>query len=153
MLLRVLNYWAAPFGSEEYELTNYGVRGTDFTIGSANNPRLTQAGTADALPWNQIVAAPPVLYSPNDTSMPARYQDNQKTMAAAGVEDPSLGLFSETDARKGASLLQNFADGVIDIVTGRRPFSDFDGILKTWLEAGGTQIEQEYAAAYTAAKN
>uniref|UniRef100_UPI001CECEA5C ABC transporter substrate-binding protein n=1 Tax=Streptomyces sp. HPF1205 TaxID=2873262 RepID=UPI001CECEA5C len=44
--LRIANYLAAPYGSAEYLLVNFGVEGTDWTKG-ANGPTPTKAGQSD----------------------------------------------------------------------------------------------------------
>lgn len=38
LLLRILDYLAAPFGSQEWELVHYGVEGTHFTRGKDGSP-------------------------------------------------------------------------------------------------------------------
>src|SRR5579864_145108 len=43
-LLRVLDFIAAPFGSQQYVLLNYGVLGTDFAPDSNGNPALNDVG-------------------------------------------------------------------------------------------------------------
>jgi putative aldouronate transport system substrate-binding protein len=67
------------------------------------------------------------------------------------VEDASLGLYSSTQASSGVQLIQPFGDGITDIVAGRRPMSDFEGLVSTWKSAGGDKIRAEYQAAYAAA--
>ena len=68
-------------------------------------------------------------------------------MAAAGVKDPTLGLYSPSFANLNASLTQAVNDGVSDIVQGRRPVTDLDSIVSTWRSNGGDTIRQEYQAA------
>src|SRR5256885_6987076 len=51
-LLRVLDFIAAPFGSRQSVLLNYGVQGTDFTLDTNANPALTDTGKTDmTFPW------------------------------------------------------------------------------------------------------
>ncbi len=105
VLLRVLDFLAAPFGSQEYESLVYGVRGTDFNYDDQGNPRYTDKG----------------LFA------------------------PSLG-------HKGVAALQTLGDGLSDIVTGRRAFSEFDQLVKDWHSNGGDQLKTEYEQAYAASK-
>jgi hypothetical protein len=92
-----------------------------------------------------------VLYSAADTGFAKRIQDFQKTLAPISVEDASIGLFSVTQASKGVALIQPFGDGIIDIVTGRRPLSDLDGMIKDWRSGvGGDAPRAEYEKAYAA---
>ncbi|MGH2520294.1 MAG: hypothetical protein ACRDF8_10850, partial [Chloroflexota bacterium] len=47
MLLRVLDYVAAPFGSQEFLLVNYGAKGQDWNPDPKGNPLLTKQGQRD----------------------------------------------------------------------------------------------------------
>jgi putative aldouronate transport system substrate-binding protein len=68
------------------------------------------------------------------------------------IDDPSVGLYSATDAAKGATLTQKFADGIGDIVTGASPLSAFDQLVKDWRTAGGDQMRTEYQQLYADSK-
>jgi putative aldouronate transport system substrate-binding protein len=159
MLLRVLDYIAAPFGSEEYLLINYGVKGRDWEPDSNGNPITTKTGQADmagistgAVSFlSTLTGRYEVLYSPADLSFAKRIQSFQKILAPLSVEDASLGLYSSTQARKGVGLIQPFGDGVTDIVTGRRPLADLDGLVKDWRSGGGDASRSDYEKAYAAA--
>ena len=160
MLLRVLDYIAAPFGSDEFELINYGVKGRDWEADANGNPITNKTGQADlatiATGAASFLAALTgryqVLYSAADPSYAKRIQDYQKILAPISVEDASLGLFSSTQASKGVSLIQPFGDGITDIVTGRRPASDYDGLLSAWKSAGGNTMRSEYEQAFATNK-
>lgn len=67
LLLRVMNYLAAPFGTKEWELVNHGVEGTHFTRGTDGGPAITklaaEGGDGPAtLPVTFIASAPQPLY-------------------------------------------------------------------------------------------
>ncbi len=159
LLLRVLDYIAAPFGSQEYLLVNYGIQGRDWDPDSNGNPILNKTGQADfagvstgaqSFFGTQIVRGYLVLYSAADPTFAKRLQDYQKILAPISTEDASLGLYSGTQASSGIQLIQPFGDGVTDIVAGRRPLSDFDGLVSAWRSAGGDKIRMEYQTAYAA---
>jgi putative aldouronate transport system substrate-binding protein len=159
MLLRLLDYIAAPFGSEEYLLINYGVKGRDWQPDEHGNPITTKDGQQDmgsistgAVSFlSTLTGRYQVLYSAADSSFAKRIQDFQKILAPISVEDASIGLYSVTQASKGVALIQPFGDGITDIVTGRRPLSDLDGLVKDWRSAGGDASRTEYEKAYAAA--
>ena len=52
-LLRIVNYLASPFGSEEALLLEYGIKDQDYTLDDKGNPRPTPDGVARAgyVPW------------------------------------------------------------------------------------------------------
>src|SRR5579859_4698273 len=59
LLLRVLNYIAAPFSSQEWALLNYGVEGTHFNRNPQGVPVLTEKGKAEVLStWKYITNNP-----------------------------------------------------------------------------------------------
>jgi hypothetical protein len=63
-LLRFFNFLAAPFGSEEYLLINYGVPGKDFNFDDQGNPVLTSSGKASVNSlWTYILQPPQVYYN------------------------------------------------------------------------------------------
>jgi putative aldouronate transport system substrate-binding protein len=153
MLLRVLNFLAAPFGTEEDLLLRFGVKDVEWTVDPNGNPQFTEKGQADFMPWRNIVAPAPVAFLPVTVpEFPTLLQDWERQLAAVGVEDASVGLVSRTYAQKGATANRTLGDGLTDIVTGRRPFGDYDGLVKDWLAAVGTTAKMEYEQAYAAAR-
>ena len=152
MLLRVLNYLAAPFGTEEDLLLRFGVKDVEWTDGP-NGPQFTDKGKADLMPWRTLVGPAPVAYLPvNAPEFPTLLQDWEKELAAVGIEDATVGLVSRTYAQKGAIANRTLGDGLDDIVAGRRPLSDYDGLVKDWLDAVGNTAKMEYQQAYAAAQ-
>ena len=102
MLLRVLNYLAAPFGTEEDLLLRFGVKDVEWTPDANGSPQFTDKGQADFMPWRNIVAPAPVAYLPvNAPEFPTLLQQWERQLAAVGVEDASVGLVSRTYAQKG----------------------------------------------------
>ena len=154
MLLRVLNYLAAPFGTEEDLLLRFGAKDVEWVADATGNPQFNDKGRADFMPWRNIVAPAPVAFVPgNAPEFPALLQDWEKQLAPVGVEDASVGLVSRTYAQKGATANRTLGDGFDDIVTGRRPLTDYDGLVKDWLDNVGTAAKQEYQQAYSASQS
>jgi putative aldouronate transport system substrate-binding protein len=151
-LLGILDFLAAPFGSQEFELIAYGVRGSDFEYDDRGNPVLTDQGKAEIGPngsaWYSLVRPSPYYYSPADPKAPEIYQGYEKQLAPIGVEDASIGTFSPTFAAKGTILLDSIGGGAQDIIAGRRDVSDWDQLVKDWQNNGGNQIKSEFAASY-----
>jgi putative aldouronate transport system substrate-binding protein len=154
-LLRILNYLAAPFGTQEYHLLNYGVKDVDFNFDNKGNPVLTDRGKAElaiSSAWVYLAAPMPVLFDPNDPEFPkAAYADEQAFIPVLQT-DPTIGLYSPTDNSKGGQLVQRFSDGIGQIVAGSSPLSSLDQLIKDWQSNGGDQMRMEYQQAYTASK-
>jgi len=153
-LLRMMNYLAAPFGSTEYMLLNYGVKDVDYTLDDQGNPVLTTKGKADANSlWGYITAPPQVYYNPVDPKGYATMmQSAEKDMVAVGVPDPTGTLYSATNGTKGPLIEGDFLQQIAEIMAGRRSMSDYDGLVKTWQTAGGEQIRSEFQQALQQAR-
>jgi putative aldouronate transport system substrate-binding protein len=149
-LLGVLNFLAAPIGSEEHLLKNYGAEGSDYTFDDNGNPIPTQQGVADLIPWGSVINSAPVWFSARRPTYAAHLQEVGKQLASVGKYDASVGLYSATNQRQGVPVQFRFADGMIDIVTGRRPMSDFDVLVREWKASGGDTIRAELEAAFAA---
>ena len=63
---------------------------------------------------------------------------------------PTVGLISPTQITKGAALTQPVIDGTTDIIVGRRPVSDWDGLVRDFFAADGEQIRTEFMNAIQA---
>jgi putative aldouronate transport system substrate-binding protein len=144
-LLGILDFFAAPFGTQEHLLTRYGVKDVDYTLDDQGNPILTDDGQARNTPvWQYVATAQQVLYYPKDPTYAPISQAAEQAMVSVGIDDPTVGLYSATDGSKGAALNSTFYDGVTDIVLGRRPLSDYDSLVSDWRSSGGDQIRGEY---------
>ena len=138
---------------------NYGVKSRDWEPDANGNPIITKTGQTDlagisagSLSFlNAVFGRYLVIYSAADPTFAKRIQDYQKILAPISVEDASLGLYSGTQASTGVQLIQPFGDGITDIVAGRRPMTDLDGLVSAWRSSGGDKIRQEFQTAYAAA--
>ena len=149
MLLRVLNFIAAPFGSEESVLLNYGIKDKHYTLDQGGNPVLTKLGVEEAnTSWKYITAGAPVLYDIHNSKDFATVSHKvEGAFVPVGLGDPTLGLYSKADSTQGFQLDTDFYSGVQDIVLGRRPMADLDQLVKDWKSKGGDTIRDEYQAA------
>ena len=152
-LLRVLNLIASPFGTEERELISYGIEGRDFTRNEIGAPIFNDLGRAEnmAQVFNGVVNPPPVYFDPKGGDYVPHVIGVLKQYEAVGVEDPTIGFYSDTDSRQGLIATQRFGDGITDIIAGRRPSSDLASLLQEWRANGGDQVRKEYEDAMAAA--
>lgn len=151
-LLRILDWLAAPFGSVEDRLLSFGVPDVDYTLDASGNPVPTDRGPADAsyVPWRYLSQRPYVIYDPDLPDYARVLQSDEQTFAPIGIEDATFGLYSATNASKGVQLNLAFYDGLSDLVQGRRPMTDYDGLVRDWRTNGGEQIRKEYSEALAA---
>ena len=151
-LLRVVDYLAAPFGSEEFMVTKFGIKDTHYTFNDKGIPNFTPQGTADLpgspnVPWVYCGTPAPWLFSPGvpEYARFASVEENQ--MLDVGIADPTQGYYSPADARRGATLARLIFDRVSGIAAGRQPMSDLDQLVKDWKSQGGDEIRAEYEKA------
>ncbi|OYO08769.1 extracellular solute-binding protein [Enemella evansiae] len=147
-LLGVANFLAAPFGSEEFMLLNYGLEGTDHTRDDRGNPVAKASALANtSVPWKFLVAPDPALYVPQQEALTRNAHAAYSTLVPLGVENPTSTLFSPTNARKGGTLRTAVSDTVTDHITGRKTLDDVKSAIQTWRTGGGDQIRAEYEQA------
>ncbi|MBV9581710.1 MAG: hypothetical protein JO057_24285 [Chloroflexi bacterium] len=148
-LLRIANWLAAPFGSQEDLLLSYGVNNVDYTFDDSGTLQLTPRSNSDAnyVPWKYTAQHPFVFFAPD---LPAYGQigtSAEHAVLPAGVADPTFGAVSVTAATKGVALANTLNDGMADVLVGRRPLSDFDQIVSDWRTNGGDQMRKEFSDA------
>jgi putative aldouronate transport system substrate-binding protein len=137
-LLRVLDWCAAPFGSEENQLRQYGVEGRHFTRAPDNSPIPTDLGRKElADQYGLLGGRMPALVGTAD--VPHFVEDllaYSRTTYRFREADPFRGLKLEYPATY-SKVIQITEDKINDVVRGRRPLGDLDQIVKEWRSTGG----------------
>ncbi|MBA4865624.1 sugar ABC transporter substrate-binding protein [Streptomyces sp. PSKA54] len=153
LLLRILDYLAAPFGSEEWELVHYGVEGTHFTRGKDGSPVANDLGKVENntnLPLKYLAEGPQVLFVPNMPDAVRALHAWQQKVVPVAIRNASYGLQSETQTAQGTTLKAMLDDTVTGIIAGRTPLSEWDAAVKKWRSRGGDRIAEELAKDYAA---
>jgi putative aldouronate transport system substrate-binding protein len=147
-LLKIANWLAAPFGSEEFLFRRFGLEGTHYTL-KDGSPALTQAGASQtALGIRYLVDAPDVIFIPGSPDASRRSYEYQASIIPTVVRDPSISLFSDTWSRKQGQLGQLINDAQNDIVLGRQPVSHWDTVVRNWKSSGGDDVRREFEEAF-----
>lgn len=143
-LLRVLDYFSAPFGSEEYNFLNFGVEGVHHQLMPDGTRILNDRGRAEISELGTVVLPPRVLYFPADPGDAAYLQGKAAEIAALGIDNPALTAFSTTNASKSAELNRLISDRVTALITGRDPLTALDTMIADWRSRGGDQVRKEF---------
>jgi putative aldouronate transport system substrate-binding protein len=152
-LLKVIDYVVAPFGSAEYLIANYGVKDQDWKLDEHGNPSRTQQGLANNIAWNGSIGLPaPTLFDPQLPDFAPTMNTALKQLAVGGMQDPTVGLYSATNQKQGFLMQTKLADGLIDIIAGRRPMGDYAQLVSDWRSGGGDAIRSEFEQAYAQAQ-
>jgi putative aldouronate transport system substrate-binding protein len=138
-LLRVLDWCAAPFGSQEYELCNFGVESQHFTRGGDQSPILTELGRREICNQYLLGGRCPVVVQSDD--VPGFVSDliaYSQATAPYAEEDPFKGIKVQLPPRYAKNILLT-EDKMTDIQRGRRQLSEFDRIVADWRNNGGDE--------------
>jgi putative aldouronate transport system substrate-binding protein len=149
--LRIANYLAAPFGSVEYNLLNYGVAGVDYTT-TGTGPQLTAKGTQYA---GSAVSTYNFLVSANNTVYNAGYPAVTRASASWAQRNAGYGyqpLFYELNVVVPNSLSSanaftpfNPTNGIMyEVARGRASIADYQSTLATWKRNGGNKLKAFY---------
>ena len=148
-LLRIMDFLAAPFGTQEDLLLQYGLPDIHYTLDSTGKLSLNDRSNVDAnyVNWKYLVQHPQVMYVPDIPGYAKAEYDAEHVLIPAGVNDPAFGLYAPTNGSKGVVIQRTMIDGITDIIAGRRPVSDYDQLVRDWQDNGGEQIRNELHAA------
>lgn len=147
-LLRVIDFLAAPAGSEEYNLVHYGVEGHNYTVKDGLPVGSTDEKIMAESFLNQLGAFNYGFFFPGAPAEEAMTcQRYAEEMTECFVPDPTAGLDSESSYSKGDALAALVQDHVNGIVTGRRPIGDLQELRKRWKINGGDDVRREYEQA------
>lgn len=148
-ILKVWNYLAAPFGSEEQLTVLYGREGTDYTL-DGTDPVQTEQGKKHAMLLTTIVCAPQMAYYPNDPDVAEKLQAHMQRIAPIAIDDPVRYTYSDTKAAKNVTLSRDADDVFTDIMLGRREISEWATAVENWRQKGGDQMRGELEDALAA---
>lgn len=148
-LLKIANWLAAPFGTEEYQFLHFGQEGIDFQF-TDGEPVLTDKGIAqmgNTFPIEYLAAGPRPLYLPGFADVSKRLRAHMDAVAGDAVGDPTYGYYSNTNASQGGSLTTRMVDATNAILAGRKPVSSWKSAVSSWRSSGGDRIRGEFEKA------
>lgn len=143
-ILKLANVLAAPFGTTEFHLINYGVEGVHYTKGDQGIPEPTSLAAKELQPTYVFLADPPVaefhMQYPGFVEEYSTWQQRAGEFAA----EPLFYGMNIAEPSQYASIGQPFEDLESDIARGRKPLSALDDAIKTWKASGGEQLRTFY---------
>ena len=144
--LRLANYIAAPYGSIEYTLINYGEQGLHHTVEAAG-PQLTETGAREVATTYQFLATGPgVTAIPGHPDWVKAYTAWQGNAAQYAYKPPFFGLNVVEPPEY--SAINNPVEAVLkDVIQGRRTTDDFRSVVAAWRRQGGDTLRTFYMKA------
>lgn len=143
-MLAVADFLAAPFGTTEYALINFGVEGVHYNKDDNGLPVATELAATELQPTYIFLCDPPVVNT--KVQYPGFVEAFCTWMADASeyVQDPAFFGMQITEPAKFGSLAQPMTDLESDISRGRKSIDDLDPAVEQWRADGGDELRQFY---------
>ncbi|MFD3730877.1 extracellular solute-binding protein [Streptomyces sp. NPDC058632] len=142
-VLAVANVTAAPYGTKEYMLTNYGVEGTHYAV-KDGVPTKNDQGNIDVMNAYVMVASPAATIAHPDFPDVAKGQvEWQQRMGAFTRKSPFYGM-QITEPTRYTNLSNNFEQLEDDVIRGRKKIGDVQQAVSDWKSKGGDKLRDWY---------
>ncbi|MGW2815570.1 ABC transporter substrate-binding protein [Streptomyces sp. NPDC001415] len=143
-LLAVANYLAAPYGTAEYTLVNFGVEGVHHT--RVNRvPTFTDEGKKDvqATTYPFLAAPASVISNPGGEQVTKDYAGWSAANVKYLTKPPFWGMnFSMPPALATAQAAQSVNDTLKDCYHGKKKVSDVQAAIAGWRSGPGKRLKQ-----------
>jgi len=147
-LLHIMEYIAAPFGSDEFNFIYYGIEGDMFNWVNGAPVRVTNGNQNWSNGLNYLCGTTEINYFyANQPGEAQLMQQMQEQLIQSSVADPSQGLYSPTWVAQGGNLIKMQQDAVNGMVVGNQPMSELDQVISDWKKQGGDQARKEFQQA------
>ncbi|WP_338687105.1 extracellular solute-binding protein [Streptomyces acidiscabies] len=141
--LAVANVTAAPYGTKEYMLTNYGVEGTHYNL-KDGAPVKTDQGNLDVANAYVMIASPAATIArPDFPDIGRAAVEWQQRMGALTKKSTFYGM-QITEPARFTNLSNDMEQLEDDIVRGRKKISDMQAWVTDWRKKGGDGLRDWY---------
>ncbi|MEV0090756.1 Tat pathway signal sequence domain protein [Streptomyces sp. NPDC050738] len=142
-ILAIANFCAAPYGTKEQMLSQYGVEGTDYKF-TGGLPVKTDQGNIEVNgAWGYIGAPAVYVAHPDLPDVTKGMVEWQQRMGAFTTKSSFYGL-TIVEPSKWTNLMNDFEQLEKDIVRGRKKVSDMQQAVSEWKSKGGDQLRDWY---------
>lgn len=137
-LLRVMDWCAAPFGSVEHELNQYGIEGQHFTRAADGSPMQTELGRRELADQFRLLGGrvPSLVGTADVPHFVTDLLGYSRATYAHRENNPFHGIKLELPPTYARVTLAT-EDKLNDIVRGHRPLADLTRIVDEWRRGGG----------------
>ncbi|MFD5631562.1 extracellular solute-binding protein [Streptomyces sp. NPDC127072] len=142
-ILAAANVTAAPYGTEEYMLTNYGVEGTHYTV-KDGTPTKNDKGNQEVVNAFVMLASPASTIAHPDFPDIAKEQVEWQQRMGAFTKKSSFYGLQITEPARYTNLSNDFEQLEDDIVRGRKKIGDMQQAVSDWKSQGGDGLRDWY---------
>jgi putative aldouronate transport system substrate-binding protein len=142
-VLAVANVTAAPYGTKEWMMTNYGVEGTHYTL-KDGVPVKNDKGNNEVINAYVMVASPaPTIAHPDLPDYTKAQVEWQQRMGAFTKKSSFWGL-QITEPSRYTNLANDFEQLEDDIIRGHKKIGDMQQAVSDWKSKGGDKLRDWY---------
>ncbi|WP_405822747.1 extracellular solute-binding protein [Streptomyces sp. NBC_01390] len=141
--LAAADFSAAPYGTKERMLVDYGVEGTHYTV-KDGVPVKNDLGNSEVVNAWVMLAAPAAYFAHPDFPDVARKQVEWQQRMGAFMKKTSTYGMNIVEPTRYANLSSQFEQLEIDYVRGNRKLSDVQAAISTWKSSGGEKLRDWY---------
>lgn len=141
--LAAANFAAAPYGTKERMLCDYGVEGTHYTV-KDGVPIKNDLGNSEVINAWVMLAAPAPYFAHPDFPEVARKQTEWQQRIGAFMKKTSTYGMNIVEPTRYASLSSQFEQLELDFVRGHKNLSDVQQAISTWKSSGGDKLRDWY---------
>ncbi|MEV1062073.1 extracellular solute-binding protein [Streptomyces sp. NPDC050263] len=141
--LAAADFAAAPYGTKERMLVDYGVEGTHYTV-KDGVPVKNDLGNSEVVNAWVMLSAPAAYYAHPDYPDVARKQVEWQQRMGAFMKKTSTYGMNIVEPTQYANLSSQFEQLEIDYVRGNKKLSDVQAAVSTWKSSGGDKLRDWY---------
>ncbi|MFF4713954.1 extracellular solute-binding protein [Streptomyces eurythermus] len=142
--LAIANFCAAPYGTKERLLAEYGVEGTDFTLDKKGVPTKTTKGVNEVLGAFDYTGKPAAYVAHPDFPEVTRGMIEWQQRMGAFTKKSSFYGLTITEPGRWSNLADDFEQLEDDVVRGRKRIGDVQQAVSEWKKQGGDDLRDWY---------
>lgn len=150
-LLRIADWLAAPFGTEENTAKQWGIEGHNFQFENGQPVIIKEKELETTVPFKTISSNDPPIYWPDFPDRVVSQYQREVQFYENVRPDASVGLYSDAKAKLWPTVTRNLNGAVLDVITGRKNVQDWKAALSTQrpdIDTMTRDLENSFAAAH-----
>ncbi|MGY0019880.1 extracellular solute-binding protein [Streptomyces sp. YJ-C3] len=141
--LAAADFAAAPYGTKERMLVDYGVEGTHYTV-EDGVPVKNDLGNSEVInAWVMLAGPAPYVAHPDHPGIARKKVEWEQRMGAFAKKTSTYGM-NIVEPSRYANLSSQFEQLEIDYVRGNKKLSDVQAAISTWKSSGGDKLRDWY---------
>lgn len=141
--LAAADFAAAPYGTKERILVDYGVEGTHYTVKDGVPVKTDQGNQEVVNAWVMLAAPAPYFAHPDYPEIARKQVEWEQRMGAFMRKTSTYGM-NIVEPTRYANLSSQFEQLEIDYVRGNKKLGDVQQAISTWKSSGGDKLRDWY---------